>query len=64
MQFTALEIIVIILAFLIVFVFLRVFRRDTLADRKREDIESKRAAIIAKRKAEAQEKAQTQTSED
>jgi uncharacterized membrane protein len=57
MNFTALEILVIILAFVIVFVLLRVFRRDTLADKKRQDIEMKRAAIIAKRKAKAEAEA-------
>ena len=48
------EIFVILLAFVIAFVLLRVFKRDTLADKKRQDIEMKRAAIIAKRKAAAQ----------
>ena len=48
------EIFVILLAFVIVFVLLRVFKPDTLADKKRQDIEMKRAAIIAKRKAAAQ----------
>ena len=54
MQFTVLEIFVIIFAFAFVFVLLRVFRRDTAADKKRQDIEMKRAALIAKRKAQAQ----------
>ncbi len=57
MDFKPLEILVILLAFGIVFVLLRVFRRDTLADRKRQDIEMKRAAIIAKRKAKAEAEA-------
>lgn len=59
MNFTALEIFVIIFAFVIVFVLLRVFRRDTLADKKRQDIEMKRAAIIAKRKAAAEAEARS-----
>jgi len=54
MQFTVLEIFVIIFAFAFVFVLLRVFRRDTAADKKRQDIEMRRAALIAKRKAKAQ----------
>ena len=54
MQLTALDILIIVLAFTTVFVLLRVFRGDTLADKKRRDIEMKRAALIAKRKAKAQ----------
>jgi len=54
MSVKPLEIFVILLAFVIVFALLRVFKRDTLADRKRQDIEMKRAAIIAKRKAAAE----------
>ena len=54
MQLTALDILIIVLAFATVFVLLRVFRGDTLADKKRRDIEMKRAALIAKRKAKAQ----------
>lgn len=54
MSVKPLEIFVILLAFVIVFALLRVFKRDTLADKKRQDIEMKRAAIIAKRKAAAQ----------
>ena len=54
MQFSVLEIFVIIFAFAFVFVLLRVFRRDTAADKKRQDIEMRRAALIAKRKAKAQ----------
>lgn len=54
MAITPVEIFVILLAFVIVFALLRVFKRDTLADKKRQDIEMKRAAIIAKRKAAAQ----------
>lgn len=61
LNFTALEVIVIIVAFLIVFALLRVFRRDTMADRKRQDIEIKRAALIAKRKAQAQADAKAET---
>lgn len=62
MSVKPLEIFVILLAFVIVFVLLRVFKRDTLADKKRQDIEMKRAAIIAKRKAAAQ--AERETSSD
>jgi len=54
MEFTPLEILVVILAFVIVFFLLRLFRGDTLADKKRQEIEMKRAAIIAKRKAKAE----------
>ena len=54
MNVKPLEIFVIILAFVIVFFLLRAFRGDTLADKKRRDIEMKRAAIIAKRKAKAE----------
>lgn len=57
MDFTALEIAVIIFAFIIVFFLLRVFKGDTLADKKRQDIEMKRAALIAKRKANAEAEA-------
>jgi len=57
LQFTALELIVIASAFVIVFALLPVFRKDTLSDRKRQDIEMKRAAIIAKRKAKAEAEA-------
>ncbi len=57
LNFTPREVIVILVAFSMVFVLLRVFRRDTLADKKRQDIEIKRAALIAKRKAQAQEAA-------
>lgn len=67
MQFTALEIIVIIAAFLIMFALLRLFKGDTLADKKRQEIETKRAALIAKRKAaaavEAKAKAEAKTGE-
>jgi hypothetical protein len=56
-QLTPIEILVIVLAFVIVFALLRVFRKDTMADRKRQEIEMKRAALIAKRKAQAQEAA-------
>jgi hypothetical protein len=62
LQFTALEIVVIVLAFVIMFALLRVFRRDTMADRKRQEIEIKRAALIAKRKARA--RAETETDSD
>jgi len=62
MSVKPLEIFVIFLAFVIVFALLRVFKRDTLADKKRQDIEMKRAAIIAKRKAAA--RAERETSGD
>jgi len=58
MQFTVLEILVIIAAFLIVLALLRLFRGDTLADKKRQDIELKRAALVAKRKAAARAEAE------
>ena len=61
LQFTALEIVVIVLAFVIMFALLRVFRRDTMADRKRQEIEIKRAALIAKRKARARAETETET---
>lgn len=64
MQLTAMEVLVIILAFVIVLGLLRIFRGDTLADKKRQDIEAKRAAIIAKRKAEAQAKVSRQVETD
>ena len=54
MEFTALEVIVILLSFLIVFALLKLMRGDTLADRKREEIELKRAALISRRKAQAE----------
>lgn len=63
MQITAMEILVIVLAFIIVFVLLRFFRGDTLADKKRQEIEVKRAAIIAKRKADAQAQAAKENAE-
>lgn len=63
MQLTVLELLVIIFAFAIVFVLLRVFRRDTMADKKRQDIEMKRAALIAKRKAKAQADARAMAEE-
>lgn len=53
MDFSLLEIAVIIFAFLIVFAILRLMRGETFADKKREEIEMKRQALIAKRKAEA-----------
>lgn len=58
-QLKPIEILVIVLAFVIVFALLRVFRKDTMADRKRQEIEMKRAALIAKRKAQAQEAAKS-----
>ena len=61
-QLKPIEILVIVLAFVIVFALLRVFRKDTMADRKRQEIEMKRAALIAKRKAQAQEAAKGDTS--
>ena len=57
MEFSALDILIIVLAFVTVFVLLRVFRGDTLADKKRQDIEMKKAALIAKRKAKAEAEA-------
>ena len=57
MQFTAIEIIVIVLAFLIMFAVLRLFKGDSIADKKRQEIELKRAALVAKRKAAAEAEA-------
>lgn len=57
MQFTAMEIIVIVLAFLIMFAVLRLFKGDSIADKKRQEIELKRAALVAKRKAAAEAEA-------
>lgn len=62
--FTGLEIFVIILAFVIGYFVLRTFRKDTLADRKRQEIEVKRAAIIAKRKAAAKAQADSANTQD
>ena len=57
MELTALDILIIVLAFVTVFVLLRVFRGETLADKKRQDIDSKKAALIAKRKTKAEAEA-------
>lgn len=59
-SFSLMDIVLIVIAFAIMLVFLRFRKGNSMTARKREEIERKKAAMIARRKAAAESQTQAQ----